>query len=236
VALPSYRLAALALNGVDRDVALAGRDGPSTLLDLSGGDAQAPDFWRALLHSFNTNDCFGDVRPVDYCQPTAAHHQALDAALAVLKEGAPHTHAAITAWIPRILVVQGGPQSGSSPRFFGCILMPTNAFEIAPGLLAADLVHEMAHQELFVLNAYDRLVSPHADETWRFSIFAGIPRPTMGRFHAAHALFRLVQLSRQTGTGAFVRRGKLWRMRRSFRPGDLTPLGRLIVHDVYPRA
>jgi HEXXH motif-containing protein len=236
VALPSYRLAALALNGVDRDVALVGSDGPSTLLDLSGANTQPPDFWRALLRSFNGNDCFADARPVDYCQPTAAHHQALDAALAVLKDRAPHTHAALTGWIPRILVVQGVPQSGSSPRFFGCILMPAEAFETAPIVLAADLVHELAHQELFVLNAYDRLVSPHADETWRFSVFAGFARPTMGRLHASHALFRMIQLCRQTGTGAFIRRGKLWRTLRSFRRGELTPMGQLIVRDVYPGA
>jgi HEXXH motif-containing protein len=80
--------------------------------------------------------------------------------------------------------------SGSSPRFFGCILVPTEHFERPPAVFAGELVHKMAHQELFVLNACDRLVQPAGDDVWRFSIFAGVRRPTMGRLHAAHAIFR----------------------------------------------
>jgi len=234
-ALPSYRLAALALKAVDRDVAFDGEDGASRLLDLNGGE-QLPSFWRALLHSFNTGVYTPDTPPVDYCRPTAAHHQALDAALAILKERAPRTHAAFTTWLTRIMVVQGAQQGGSSPRFFGCILQPANLFAISPRLFAPELVHELAHQEIFVLNAYDRLTAPEGDEVWRFSPFPRLSRPTMGRLHAAHALFRIIQLSRQTGEGTFIKRSKLRRTARSFKKGELTALGQTLVNEVYRNA
>jgi hypothetical protein len=71
---------------------------------------------------------------------------------------------------------------------------------------------------------------------WRFSAFAGVSRPTMGRFHAAHALFRIIQLSRQMNEGCFFNRAKLWRTVRSFRKGELTALGQALVDEVYRRA
>jgi HEXXH motif-containing protein len=235
-ALPSYRLAALALKGVGRELVLEGEDGPSMLLDCGPRESELPPFWRAVLHSFNTNGYFPDAPRVRYCPPSAAHHRALDAALEVLKERLPAAHAAVTGWIQRILVVQGANLSGSSPRFFGCILMPTDQFERPPAVFAGELVHEMAHQEMFLLNAYDRLVQPAGDDVWRFSIFARTRRPTMGRLHAAHAIFRMIQVARATHQRALRLRLQMWMTTRTFREGDLTPFGQALVHDVYSAA
>jgi hypothetical protein len=235
-ALPSYRLAALALKAVDKELALEGEDGSSFLLDCGPRESDLPAFWRALLHSFNTNGYYPGARKVHYCQPTDAHRRALDAALGVLKERLPAAHAALTGWMQRILLVEGAVLSGSSPRFFGCILMPTEHFQRSPIKFASELVHEMAHQELFVLNAYDRLVQPAADDVWRFSIFAGVRRPTMGRLHAAHAIFRMLQIARATHQRLRLMRGQLWTTTRSFREGELTPLAQAIVDDVYREA
>jgi HEXXH motif-containing protein len=233
-ALPSYRLAAMALGAVEPAVALDGEDGPGVLLDLAGG--APPPFWRSLLQSFNANGYSPDSPTVEYCRPTAANHRALDAGLALLKERAPHAHAAVTGWVSRIMVVQGASVSGSSPRFCGCLLLPAGLFEVPPRRFVTGLIHELAHQEVFVLNAYDRLTDPSGDDVWRFSAFAGVSRPTVGRLHAAHALFRLIQLSRQTSAGTFVNRSKLWRTLRTFRKGELTPLGQALVDEVYRRA
>jgi HEXXH motif-containing protein len=123
--------------------------------------------------------------------------------------------------------------SGSSPRFFGCVLLPAGLFGIPPHRFALALVHELAHHELFVLNAHDRLTAPDGDDVWRLSIFAGLPRPTMGRFHAAHALFRMIQLARQLNEGTLGYRGKLWHTVRRFRKGELTPMGQALVDEVY---
>jgi HEXXH motif-containing protein len=235
-ALPTYRLAALALKGVDKEAALAGEDGSSILFDGGPRESELPAFWHALLHSFNTNGYYPDSPPVHYCPPTAEHHRALDAALGLLKERLPASHAAMTGWVQRILVVQGALLSGSSPRFFGCILMPVERFKRPAAVLAADLVHELAHQELFLLNAYDRLVQPVGDDVWRFSIFAGVRRPTMGRLHAAHAIFRMLQAAHATRQGTLLLRGQLWKTSRTFRKGELTPLGEAIVHDAYRAA
>lgn len=251
-ALPSYRLSALALQGVEIDQApsgispapqpglstlrladWAGADGSSILLDCGPRESELPPFWRAVLHSFNTSDYYPDTSPVHYCPPTAAHHRAFAAALALLKARLPEAHAAMTGWIKRVVVVRGPELGGSSPRFFGCILMPASYFERTAAAFAGELVHEMAHQELFVMNAYDRLVEPAGDDLWRFSIFAGVRRPTMGRLHAAHAIFRMIQAARATDQGSLLLRGKLWRTVRTFLPGDLTPLAQAIVRDVY---
>jgi HEXXH motif-containing protein len=236
LALPSYRLSALALKAVDKELALAGEDGSSLLLDRGASESGLPPFWHALLHSFNTNGYYPDAPPVHYCPPTAAHHRALEAALELLKERLPGAHAAMTGWVQRILLVQGALLSGSSPRFFGCILMPVERFDRSAAMLAGDLVHELAHQELFLLNAYDRLVQPAGDNVWRFSIFAGVRRPTMGRLHAAHAIFRMIQVARAANERSLLLRGQLWKTARSFRQGELTPLGEAIVHEVYRAA
>jgi hypothetical protein len=232
-ALPSYRLAALALKAVDPDVAFTGSDGPSLLLDLGEDQAQPPIFWRAFLRSFNSDGYYPDTPPAEYCRPTADHHRVLDAVVSLLRERTPHTHASFTGCISRILLVQGAPLNGSSPRFFGCLLLPASLLAIAPDRIAAQLVHELAHQELFVLNAYDRLVARAGDDVIRFSAFAGVRRPTMGRLHAAHALFRMIQHSRQTGGSTFVNRLKLRLTTHDFREGELTPVGQTIVDEVY---
>lgn len=236
-ALPIYRLSALALKGADRSVCMDAADGSSMLLDCGPLESDLPQFWRAVLHSFNTNPYSPISGSIHYCQPTPKHHRAFDAALGLLAERLPATHAALMRWIQRVMVVQGeageDAVAGSSPRFLGCILVPAKYFERPAAALAGELVHEMAHQELFVLNAYDRLVQPSADNVLRYSIFAGVRRPTIGRLHAAHAMFRMIQVARATEQGSRILRGKLRLTLRTFRSDDLTPFAQRIVQDVY---
>jgi HEXXH motif-containing protein len=237
--LPIYRLSALALKGADRSVCIDGADGSSILLDCGPLQTDLPQFWRAVLHSFNTNP-YSPGGSVHYCQPTTKHHRAFDAALGVLAERLPATHAALMRWIQRVVVVQGEAGedgvAGSSPRFLGCILVPAKYFERPAAALAGELVHEMAHQELFVLNAFDRLVQPSADNVMRYSIFAGVRRPTIGRLHAAHAIFRMIQVARATEQGSRLLRGQLRLTTRTFRSDDLTPFAQRVVRDVYKMA
>lgn len=81
--------------------------------------------------------------------------------------------------------------SSSHPQCFGVLFVnpkPT----LTTDELAVILVHEMAHQELFLVNTQDRLVRPESDEEMVHAPLQGRPRPTIGRLHAAHALWRML--------------------------------------------
>ncbi len=65
--------------------------------------------------------------------------------------------------------------------------------------LAVSVVHEMAHQELFLVNLLDRLVNEPWDYNQVHAPFQGMKRPPIGRLHSMWALYRMVQFQRSIG-------------------------------------
>lgn len=87
-------------------------------------------------------------------------------------------------------------RSGSSPHAFGCIFLGEKMDSLAFENLAVSIVHEMAHQELFLFNLIDRLVNAEADFNLVHAPFQGIKRPPIGRLHSLYALFRMVEFEK----------------------------------------
>lgn len=87
-------------------------------------------------------------------------------------------------------------RSGSSPHAFGCIFLGEKMDSLAFESLAVSIVHEMAHQELFLFNLIDRLVNAEADFNLVHAPFQGIKRPPIGRLHSLYALFRMVEFEK----------------------------------------
>lgn len=115
--------------------------------------------------------------------------------------------------------------ASSQPHYFGAIFLKSSLLK--NGKLAETIVHELAHQELFGLNLLDRLVAEAADEKRTYAPFQRVERPTIGRLHAAHALYRVSQF--------YARAEKtLDQTICTFDPGDLTELGSFLL-DCYRR-
>ena len=85
-------------------------------------------------------------------------------------------------------------RGASSPHFFGTLFMRIST---DPEQVAISMVHELAHQELFLMNTVDRLVQKNHDQQLVYSPFQKKSRPPIARLHSAHALFRMIQYQKQ---------------------------------------
>ena len=90
-------------------------------------------------------------------------------------------------------------RSASHPHIFGLILLGDGVLEQSDQQLAVSVVHEMAHQELFLVNLLDRLVNEPWDYNQVHAPFQGTKRPPIGRLHSLWALYRMVQFQRSIG-------------------------------------
>jgi hypothetical protein len=87
----------------------------------------------------------------------------------------------------------------SYPHTFGVVYYGDRLAKVDESSISVSLAHELAHQELFLINLYDRLVCPHADSTLRYAPLQKRARPPIGRLHAFYALFRMIQAKRRLG-------------------------------------
>lgn len=126
-------------------------------------------------------------------------------------------------------------KGASHPHFMGLLF-------INLGLLKTDadfdlsVVHEIAHQELFLLNLLDRLVLGSISPSLIHSPYQNKVRPTIGRLHSAHALYRMIQyelhLKRFNNVERF--RKYLNDTILTFSTEELTAFGYLLI-DVYKK-
>ena len=128
-----------------------------------------------------------------------------------------------------------GFRSGSHPHAFGCIFFGERIKEFTEKEVAVSIVHEMAHQELFLFNLLDRLVETDADFKLIHAPFQGTVRPTIGRLHSLYALFRMVEFERQAGLNSSRHADLLFATADTFTAGDLTDYGASLVDAVVKR-
>jgi hypothetical protein len=88
-------------------------------------------------------------------------------------------------------------RSCSSPHALGCIIISSRGQKTNISELATSLVHEMAHQELFLVNLLDRLIISDADNQSTHSPYQNRARPPIGRLHSMAALSRMIQFRRR---------------------------------------
>lgn len=122
-------------------------------------------------------------------------------------------------------------RSACHPHYFGTLFL---AVTDDPTSLAVSLVHEMAHQELFLINLVDRLVNTKSDFNLVHAPYQGRARPPIGRLHSAHALFRMIQLEAKiTPLKAAQHAELLNKTIANFEEDELTPFARKLVNEVY---
>ncbi len=101
--------------------------------------------------------------------------------------------------------------------------------------LAVSIVHEMAHQELFLINVLDRLVEESADFSLVHAPFQGIVRPPIGRLHSLYALFRMVEFEKQSGLPNERHQQLIFDTIDSFQDFELTDFARQLVRAIETR-
>lgn len=141
------------------------------------------------------------------------------------------------ARVVEALVPLSGSDFGaaSTPRLLGCLFITRAWLELPFEKRMTSLVHELAHQELFVINLTDRLVNSSADYSLVHAPLQGTLRPPIGRLHAAHSLHRMRQFQRRVGWGSGENERLLAETCATFSDGELTPFAAGLVRDVYRR-
>ncbi len=99
--------------------------------------------------------------------------------------------------------------------------------------LAVSLIHEMGHQELFLINLLDRLVNSDFDYNLVHAPFQGKERPPIGRLHSLFDFFRMIQFERSANLNC-VRHEELYlETENSFENGELTFFARELIESIH---
>lgn len=172
-------------------------------------------------------------------KPSSFSHEELvlmSEAESFLRNFAPITSQLMDRWVRSFMKLTNVPfRSGSHPHAFGCIFWGERISEFSAAAVATSIVHEMAHQELFLLNLLDRLVESDADFKLAHAPFQGTKRPTIGRLHSFYALFRMVEFERAAGLSSSHHVDLLMATAETFEPNDLTEYGQRLVRAVETR-
>ena len=127
-------------------------------------------------------------------------------------------------------------RSASHPQIFGLILIGDGALELTAKQLAVSIVHELAHQELFLINLLDRLVNQPFDYNEVHAPFQGTKRPPIGRLHSMWALYRMVQFQKIQNETDQKYQELLLKNVEAFEDQELTPCGKKLVEIARKRA
>jgi HEXXH motif-containing protein len=124
-----------------------------------------------------------------------------------------------------------GMRSASHPHLWGLLFLAPAQDEIA---LSVSLVHELAHQELFLLNLLDPLVQPESLTDSVYSPYQNKNRPSIGRLHSAHALFRMIEIERRLNLAVRAQHLEYLKATLKTLSDDLTTgFSRRLIHEVY---
>lgn len=149
---------------------------------------------------------------------------------------AKNTRQHLERWISSYLLTENVSfRSASSPHAFGCIFVGENMDRLDYKSLAVSIVHEMAHQELFLINLLDRLVAENADFSMVHAPFQGTVRPPIGRLHSLYALFRMVEFEKQSGLPHERHQQLILDTIDSFQDFELTDFARQLVRAIETR-
>lgn len=120
-------------------------------------------------------------------------------------------------------------RSASHPHLFGIILIGDRASELTSEQLAVSIVHELAHQELFLVNLLDRLVNQPFDYNEVHAPFQGVKRPPIGRLHSLWALYRMVEFQMNNNNVNQKHKDLLHQNAQAFEDQELTPFAKRLV-------
>lgn len=127
-------------------------------------------------------------------------------------------------------------RTASFPHFQGIVVLGPKAFDLSPIQLAISIVHETAHQELFMVNVVDRLINEPFDFNEVHAPFQGTKRPPIGRLHSLWALYRMVQFQKMIGEINSKHSELLFQNCEAFEPGELTAFATKLVQIAKAKA
>lgn len=146
------------------------------------------------------------------------------------------TRQLLEKWVSSYLLLKNVSfRSASSPHAFGCIFFGESMDRLSPNDLAVSIVHEMAHQELFLFNVLDRLVHAEADFNLVHAPFQGTIRPPIGRLHSLYALFRMVEFEKQAGLPHEKHEQLVFATIDSFQSFELTDFAKRLIQAIKAR-
>lgn len=120
-------------------------------------------------------------------------------------------------------------RSASHPHIFGAIIIGDKISSQNDNQLATSLVHELAHQELFLVNLIDRLVNKVFDNNEIHAPLQGRNRPPIGRLHSLWALHRMIQFLKISGQDFRELKPILKENLNAFEKKELTEFGAMLV-------
>ncbi len=136
--------------------------------------------------------------------------------------------------ITNTLVVSGCSfKAASSPLIFGCLIASQALMKVSKEELALSLVHELAHHELFLINTTDRLVAAEGDQNFKYAPLQKKNRPTIGRLHSAHVLYRMIQFQESIEINADKNKQLLEQTCQTLKSDELTQLANMMIEKVY---
>ncbi len=126
-------------------------------------------------------------------------------------------------------------RGASHPHFLGSLFLHIEPSDSTFDFLVS-LIHESAHQELFLLNFTDRLVNEKYDFNLIHAPYQNKARPPIGRLHSLHALFRMIQFAmnfdpHNEKLPFFI--SKFKQNIHSFAPEELTDFGSFLKREIY---
>lgn len=166
--------------------------------------------------------------------------KAASADLNQIRQIAPKLAELYQATIEAIVLTNGvGFTAASSPKLFGLIIITDRYCGLPKSERMLSMIHELAHQELFLINLIDRLIPASTEQNLIYSPFQERDRPPIGRLHACHVLFRMVQFIK-TATKKYFPEEQLMRLKIELKAciasidkeNELTHFGRKLI-EIY---
>jgi len=148
-----------------------------------------------------------------------------------------HLFEMVNSIVTSFIRIQGvNFRSASHPQLFGLIVIGDGVQSLNALQLGVSVVHEIAHQELFLVNLLDRLVREPFDYNEVHAPFQGVKRPPIGRLHSMWALYRMVQFQQISGEVSQRYQDLLRKNVEAFEDQELTPFGWKLVEIARKRA
>lgn len=120
-------------------------------------------------------------------------------------------------------------RSASHPHLFGVMLIGEGIKDFTPEQISISIIHELAHQELFLINLLDRLVKQEFDYHEIHAPFQGVKRPPLGRIHSLWALYRMIRFQKGLGIPNSKHEDLLRQNIKAFDNDELTDFGKHIL-------
>ncbi|MBV34406.1 MAG: hypothetical protein CMP47_02950 [Rickettsiales bacterium] len=162
------------------------------------------------------------------------HNNHIRKALSLIQSIDEHSHRVIHAHMLCLISVKCVRfQSTSIPKMLGAIFLNAEFFKHELDT-ALSIIHETAHQELFLINMIDSLVEKCSQNEMVYSSLQKSERPPIGRLHSCHALYRMIKFQGLWNNPVDDLKITLQNTLKTFKKTSLTNAGRYLIDNIYP--